>query len=143
MAEHEALVRLAVERVAKSSLALPEAYEEDAWIGVRWRIRKRTFAHVVPVVGSSPAFERAVRGPGPYVVLTFRSSGDELDTLTRIGDPFYKLPWSPTAVGMYLTEATDWNEVGELVTESYCMLAPKKLADRVRRPPEPDAATPR
>lgn len=134
----EALLRLAIERVAKAALALPDAYEEDAWIGVRWRVRKRTFAHVVPVDGSSPAFERATRGPGPYVVLTFRSDGDELDTLIRVGYPYYKLPWAPTAVGMHLTETTDWNEVAELVTESYCLLAPKKLADRVGRPPEPD-----
>jgi hypothetical protein len=135
---HEALLRLAIERVAETAAALPDAYEEDAWIGVRWRIRKRTFAHVVPVDGSSPAFERATRGPGPYVVLTFRSDGDELDTLTRIGYPFYKLPWSPTAVGMHVTADTDWNEVGELVTESYCLVAPKKLADRVSRSPESD-----
>ena len=25
---------------------LPDAYEEPAWIGVRWRIRNRTVAHV-------------------------------------------------------------------------------------------------
>ncbi|HEY3752548.1 MAG TPA: MmcQ/YjbR family DNA-binding protein [Pseudonocardiaceae bacterium] len=25
---------------------LPQAYEEPAWVGIRWRIRKRTFAHV-------------------------------------------------------------------------------------------------
>ena len=25
---------------------LPEAYEEPAWIGLRWRIRRRTFLHV-------------------------------------------------------------------------------------------------
>jgi hypothetical protein len=129
---------LAIERVATAALALPDAYEEDAWIGVRWRIRKRTFAHVVPVNDSAPAFERAMRGPGPYVVLTFRTHGDELDTLTRIGHPYYKLPWSPTAVGMHLAEDTDWNEVAELVTESYCMLAPNKLAHRVSRPPGKD-----
>jgi hypothetical protein len=71
------------------------------------------------------------------VVLTFRSDGEELDTLTRVGYPYYKLPWSPTAVGMHVTDNTDWNEVGELVTESYCLLAPRKLAARVRRPAEP------
>lgn len=142
MTAHDALLRLAIERIAEVALALPDAYEEDAWIGVRWRIRKRTFAHVVPVDGSSPAFERATRGPGPYVVLTFRSDGDELDTLTRVGYPYYKLPWAPTAVGMHLTDDTDWQEVAELVTESYRLLAPKKLAARVRPPPEPDEVEP-
>ena len=134
-ANRDGLLRRAIERVAEAALALPDAYEEDAWIGVRWRIRARTFAHVVPVDASAPAFERAMRGVGPYVVLTFRSDGDELDTLTRIGDPYYKLPWAATAVGMHLTDSTDWSEVAELVTESYCLLAPKMLAERVRRRP--------
>jgi hypothetical protein len=30
---------------------------------------------------------------------------------------------------------TDWNEIDELVTDSYCTLAPKKLVARVERPP--------
>ena len=28
---------------------------------------------------------------------------------------------------MVLTETTDWDELRELLTESYCILAPKKL----------------
>jgi hypothetical protein len=33
-----------VARVAATALALPDAYEEDAWIGVRWRVRSKTAA---------------------------------------------------------------------------------------------------
>src|SRR6478736_1498620 len=36
-----------VARVGEVALGLPDAHEEDAWTGVRWRIRQRTFAHVV------------------------------------------------------------------------------------------------
>jgi hypothetical protein len=36
-----------VARVAATALALPDAYEEDAWTGVRWRVRNKTFAHVL------------------------------------------------------------------------------------------------
>ena len=36
-----------IRRVADVALSLPDAYEEDAWTGVRWRVRQRTFAHVV------------------------------------------------------------------------------------------------
>jgi hypothetical protein len=128
------LLRASIASVARTALALPEAYEEDAWIGVRWRIRQRTFAHVAPVDGRSPAFERAAGGPGPYVVMTFRSDGDELDTLTKIGHPYFKPEWSPTVVGVHLGAETDWAEIAELVTESYCLLAPKKLAVLVDRP---------
>jgi hypothetical protein len=36
-----------VARLGAVALALPEAYEEDAWTGVRWRIRAKTFGHVM------------------------------------------------------------------------------------------------
>jgi hypothetical protein len=35
---------------------------------------------------------------------------------------------------VFLSEDTDWAEVAELVTESYCFLAPKKLLALVDRP---------
>lgn len=128
-------MRAAIERVAATALELPDAYEEDAWVGVRWRVRQRTFAHVAPIDGSSPAIDLAAGSPPtPGVVMTFRSSGDELDTLVRVGHPFFKPMWSPTVVGVHLTEGTDWGEIGELVTESYCLLAPKKLVALVPRP---------
>ena len=48
--------------------------------------------------------------------------------LTHSGMPFYKPPWSPTIVGMVIDEGTDWGEVADLVTESYRVCAPHKLA---------------
>ena len=30
-------------------MGLPDAYEEEAWTGVRWMVRKKTFAHVLTV----------------------------------------------------------------------------------------------
>jgi hypothetical protein len=35
---------------------------------------------------------------------------------------------------MVLDGETDWDEVQEIVTESYCVLAPKKLVALVERP---------
>ena len=35
-----------VDRLSDICLSLP-THVEPAWVGVRWRIRKRTFAHVV------------------------------------------------------------------------------------------------
>ena len=64
-------------------------------------------------------------------MLTFRSSGPELEALTQTGHPFFKPAWFPDIVGMVLDDTVDWSEVAELVTESYCMLAPKKLVDLV------------
>ena len=115
-------------------LALPDAYEEDAWTGrevagpeqdLRPRPGRPGGLHVgVP---------RHDRGDRPTTVLTFRSSGDELLALTHAGPPFYQPPWSPTVVGMVLDDDTDWDEVAELVTESYRFCAPQKLRHRLDR----------
>jgi hypothetical protein len=40
----------------------------------------------------------------------------------------------PEIVGVVLDAGVDWGEVAELVTESYCVLAPKKLVELVDRP---------
>jgi hypothetical protein len=117
-----------VARIAATALALPAAYEEDAWTGVRWRVRGRTFAHVlVAQEGYQSSYRTATGIAVPTTVLTFRAEGEERLALERAGDPFYKLPWSPTAMGMVLEADTDWAEVAELVIESYRICAPQKL----------------
>ena len=129
-----------VARLGRSALALPEAYEEDAWTGVRWRVRARTFAHVMV---AQPGFESSFRDltgvADPTTVLTFHATGDELLALTHAGLPFYKPPWSPTIVGMVVDGDTDWAEVGDLVTESYRVRAPRKLV-RLMDGPVDDAS---
>lgn len=123
-------------RVRPAAMALPDAYEEAAWTGTRWRIRGRTFAHVLDVEeGSPPVYAAAAGDAVPCTVLMFRSAGDELLALRHGGPPFFAPPWRPDEVGMVLDDATDWTEVAELVTESYCRQAPKKLAAQVPRPP--------
>src|SRR5262245_48311079 len=45
---------------------LPEAYEEPAWAGIRWRIRKHTFAHVRTIAvgdGDETSLKFRLRGP--------------------------------------------------------------------------------
>jgi predicted DNA-binding protein (MmcQ/YjbR family) len=112
-------------RLRAVCLALPDAYEERAWVGTRWRVRGKTFAHVLGV-----EIDAVVR-----VVLSFRSAGEELEILRHTGHPFFVLGWGRDAMGMVLDGDTDWDEVGELVTESYCVLAPEKLVALVDRPP--------
>jgi hypothetical protein len=124
-----------VERLRGICLALPDAYEEEAWAGTRWSVRKKAFAHVVAVAdGWPPAYARAAGTDGPVTVLTFRASDDELDALAHAGPPFFKPVWFPNIVGLRLDRRTDWSEVAELVTDSYRLLAPKQLAARVDSP---------
>ncbi|MBJ8348761.1 MmcQ/YjbR family DNA-binding protein [Antrihabitans sp. YC2-6] len=124
-----------VSRLRRLCLGLPEAYEENAWVGTRWRVRKHTFAHVLMVDGDwPPAYARAASAEEPILVLTFRASGPELEALSAAGHPYFRPQWGPNVVGMVLDEDVDWDEVGELLTESYCVLAPKMLVERVKRP---------
>jgi len=123
-----------VDRLRAVCLALPETHEQPAWVGTRWWIRKRTFAHVLTIEdGWPPAYARAVAAEGPLVVLTFQSSAEELDALANAGYPFFRPTWGPNVVGMVLEGDVDWAEVAELLTESYCLRAPRKLAELVHR----------
>ena len=135
MTEYADVPREIVARLRSVCMALPEAYEERAWVGTRWRIRKRTFAHVLTVEsGSPPAYARAAGTTDPVTVMMFRSSGPELDVLRNAGHPFFAPRWRGDEVGMILDDDVDWDEVAELVTESYCVQAPKKLVALVERP---------
>lgn len=115
-----------VGRVRSICLALPETYEEPAWVGVRWRVRKRTVAHVFSI-----DFEHHT---GTAVM--FRSTGAELEVLRGIGPPYFA-EWKD-AVMMTLDDHTDWTEVAELLTESYRFLAPKKLIAQLPAVDEPE-----
>ena len=122
-------------RLRQVCLALPEVAEEQAWVGTRWVVRGRTFAHVLVVdAGWPPAYARAAATKGPATVLTFRSSGADAGALRAAGHPFFAPVWRSDEVGMVLDEAVDWDEVAELLTDSYCVLAPKALAALVDRP---------
>lgn len=66
-----------VGRVRAACAHLPEAYEEQAFAGVRWRIRGRTLAHVVT----------REHEQGVLTSVTFHTAGVELEALVAMGDP--------------------------------------------------------
>ena len=118
--------------------AMAEVVEEPAWVGTRWQVRGRTFAHVLGVTGAwPPAYARA-SGRDDAVLVMFRATGDELEALRRQGPPFFAPPWRRDEVGLIWSPpsdgaAVDATELHELLTESYCVMAPRRLADEVRR----------
>jgi hypothetical protein len=116
--------------------SLPEVHEEPAWVGVRWRVRRRTFAHAcsVPVPpgkgAGHPTSDAARVFPGydRLDVVSFRVPDDDVAGLSAAGFPFYRPGWGTNVIGLVLTAATDWQEVEELLTDSYRIQAPKRLA---------------
>lgn len=129
-------------RLRRMCTALPEVREETAWAGIRWKVRTHTFAHVMVVdEESTPAFDPVkvlLRHPEDEIcIVTFRSQGPELVALRNAGPPFFYAGWGRDVMALLLDDGTDWDEVRELLTESYCVLAPKKLVALVDRPDEP------
>lgn len=110
-----------VERLSAIVAAFPEVREHDAWVGMAWKVRSATVAHVFG--GEDQLFR-----------LTFRAEPDEVMAFQHMGDPYFKASWGSNVVGLLLDDGTDWDEVAELLTESYCIQAPPALAEQVARP---------
>jgi hypothetical protein len=113
------------ERVSTLCLALPEVAVrvDESLIRARstahsFDIRRRSFCLLV-------AWEAPDGKPVPQLVL--RARPDERDALLSIGHPFFGSRAGRDRIGVRLTDDTDWEEIRELVTESYRILAPKKL----------------
>ena len=65
----------------------------------------------------------------------------EREALLTQSDPFYFPPYvgSKARVDIQLDHAqTDWDEVAELIAISYCLIAPRRLAEKVTGPPSLD-----
>jgi hypothetical protein len=56
-----------------------------------------------------------------------RADPDERAALLSVGRPFFVPRAGRDRIGVLLNDDTDFEEIQELVTESYRVLAPKKL----------------
>lgn len=110
-----------VERLRELMAAFPECEEFPAWTGVSWRVGQATVAHVF---GGEDGLFR----------ITFRAEPDEVVAFEHLGAPYFRASWGSNVVGLLLDEETDWDELGELLTDSFCIQAPQRLADQVSRP---------
>jgi hypothetical protein len=113
------------ERVSSLCLALPEVtVRVDAS-----RTPARSTAHSFDIRRRSFCLLVALQGPAgkPVPLLVLRADPDERDALLSLGHPFYAPRAGRDRIGVRLTGDTDWQEIRELVTESYRRLAPKKL----------------
>ncbi len=119
-----------VARLRRICMALPRVVEEDAWVGTRWCVRGKNFAHVLMVEsGWPPAYARAARTDGPACLLTFRTLDRIFDPVDFDRAPYFRPVWFPNIVGMVIDEATDWDAVARLLAVSYRVLAPKALVE--------------
>lgn len=103
--------------------ALPRCAQEAAWTGTRWRVGGATVAHVFG--GEDQVFR-----------ITFRGEPDEVAAFEHMGHPYFRSGWGGNVIGMVLDDegGLDWDELAELLTDSYCLQAPAHLAEQVARP---------
>lgn len=135
MSEHASIPSEIVARLNAICLGLPEVHEQSAWTGVRWMIGKKNFAHVVMIDrGWPPAYAQAAGSDGPLPVLTFRLPAARLAAPKFARAPFFKPKWFANIGGVAIDAHTDWDEIADLIGESYCVLAPKKLVALLDRP---------
>lgn len=112
------------ERIEALCLALPEAAVERSGNHAGFTVRRRRFAW----------FLDDHHGDGVAGVV-FKALPGEGEALLEAGrDRFYRPAYlgSRGWVGVRLdTPAVDWDEVAELLADSYRLVAPKRLAEQV------------
>jgi predicted DNA-binding protein (MmcQ/YjbR family) len=115
-----------VRLVRQACASLPEATDEEAHGRVVFRIRQRVFLNLLAV--DDPAGNRVS-------IVSLKVEPSELGALIANGHPYFRLGSSRAAgwVGVVIDHSTDWSELQELATDSYCFAAPKRLADLIER----------
>lgn len=104
-----------VERIDAVLRAWQGVRREAAWVGTRWKVRDATVAHVF---GGEDGLFR----------LTFRGEPDEVAAFGHMGPPYFTVSWSSNVIGLLLDEHSDWDEVAELLQDSYRIQAPAAWA---------------
>ena len=114
-------------RVSKICLALPEATRRDSGSHAAFLVRKKTFAY----------FLNDHHGDGIVSVACKVLAGDNSALAAaqpgRFYLPAYIGPRGWVALRLDVGEP-DWQEVGELITGSYRLIAPRRLALSIKLP---------
>jgi predicted DNA-binding protein (MmcQ/YjbR family) len=117
-----------IERVRALCLDLPETFEAETWGHPTFRI----------ATGKGRIFCTAATD-GSTIAL--KADPVEREALLAEGDRYFVPAYvgSKGWLGVRTDDPrTDWDEVAELIATSYCLIAPKRLAQRVTAPPAPD-----
>jgi len=108
-------------RLRKVCLALPEAHEVEAWGAPTFRVRNKLFAMYATADNH--------HGAGRPAVWCKAAPGNQGLMVRANPDRFFVPPYvGPNGwIGIRLDRSPDWKEVGELMRDSYRLVAPKRL----------------
>lgn len=115
------LAQVARERAQAIVDRLPEVERTDNPIGCYFLARRKIFGQVATVLDPQSQ---------PLTMVVARPDPEEREALLAIGHPYFSRgAWDDRLgrIAMVIDTHTDWDEVAELLTDSYCITAPKKL----------------
>jgi predicted DNA-binding protein (MmcQ/YjbR family) len=109
-------------RLRKLCLSLPEAHEVEAWGAPTFRVKNKLFA-----MYAAPSNHH---GEGREGVWLKAGPGNQDLMVRTFPHKFFVPPYvGPSGwVGVYLDDEPDWDEVRELLWDSWRLTAPKRLA---------------
>ncbi|MEX2430667.1 MAG: MmcQ/YjbR family DNA-binding protein [Dehalococcoidia bacterium] len=107
-------------RLRAVCLTLPEAAEKEAWGDPTWRVRNRIFAmQKGNYEGGRPSLW--LKAPEGAQSVLVAAGADRFFVPPYVGQKGW--------IGVYLdVDNIDWDELGDLIKDSYRLIAPKRLA---------------
>jgi hypothetical protein len=107
-----------IERIRKACLALPEAVEKPfgGHASPGFRVRDKLF-----VVVSEDRSYMTLKAPEGVQRILVNSDGERFFVPPYVGSKGW------VGVRIALHQAPNWDEVAEMIYESYCLTAPKRL----------------
>lgn len=100
------------------TVRVDESRTETRSTAYSYDVRRRSFCLLVATAGPSGDSDS---------ILVLRADQSERDAMLSHGHPYFAPRSVRDRLGVHLDQHTDWVEIRELVTESYRLLAPKKL----------------
>lgn len=111
----------ALTQLRKLCLALPEAHEVEAWGAPTFRVKNKLFAMYAEAGNHHGEWRESVwikAAPGNQAIM--------VQVAPR---KFFVPPYvGPSGwVGVYLDKRVNWKEVDDLLRDSFCLVAPKRV----------------
>lgn len=116
---------VALKRMQAIVARLPDVERSDNPPGCYFLIRRKIFAQIATVIDH--------RG-SPVTMVALRPDPGERAVLLAHGPPYISRgPWDDRLgrIAVLIDATTDWDEIAELVTDSYRLIAPKKLIAQI------------
>ncbi len=119
---------VALERLRRLCLALPDAHEVQAWGEPTFRVRGRMFA--------MHASAASHHGAGRPAVWVKAAPGEQALRVRVAPGRFFVPPYmGPSGwVGAWLDHVADWDELTDLLRDAWALVAPRRLRQRSSEP---------